>query len=754
MTNVDCNGVQNGPALVDDCGVCQLAYIYNFVTHVPTFISDTSGLVLGPTEALILPNNPTNPLWNASCQGCTDPLALNYDSSATIDDGSCTYAPVPVQAPLFFSEYAEGSSNNKYFEIFNPTSDTIFLSNYAYPSVANAPTTAGQYEYWNDFDAGSYILPNDVYVVAHPSADPLILALADETHQYLSNGDDGYGLVYGNQSSYVVIDWLGDWNGDPGSGWSVAGVSNATKDHTLVRKCGVLTGNTSWTNSSGVDSVSSEWLVYPNETWMYLGTHDVTCQIAIYGCMDSLAINFDSTATVDDGSCIFPPVDCYGIVNGISIIDSCGVCQPAIIYNYVTHVATPLLADTSSVVLGPTEMIVLASSPMNTYWNSSCSGCTDPTALNYDSTATIDDGSCIAIVYGCTNPAAINYFPGANVDDGSCCLVAGCTDPTASNYDPNACIDDGSCIIGTTCSGSPITNLGVTNIIHNRATFTFDDMNSSTCRVDQLRIKYREVGTTAWSQKNMGSPTGYDPVTGICNSTSRTDKLVLGLSANTTYEWQMRVWYCSTGATAWVNGPNFTTLADCPNVGNLAVTTPTNTKATFTWDNSNGAYSFVRLQARVDTTGSSFFNIGGVGVLYGTYTKDKNGLVPGTTYRAKSRTWCDPNGGAYKAPSWTSFIYFTMPGSVRLDGGTSIESLDVYPNPSRDIFNVSFTSKEAQDLEVRVINVVGEVVYTEGLENFTGEYAKEIDLVKYTKGIYFLEITTDNGVINKKLILQ
>ena len=116
-------------------------------------------------------------------------------------------------------------------------------------------------------------------------------------------------------------------------------------------------------------------------------------------------------------------------------------------------------------------------------------GCTDPTALNYDSTATIDDGSCIAIVYGCTDPAAINYFPGANLDDGSCCYVAGCTDPTAANYDPAACIDDGSCTYSTTCSGSPITNLGVTNIIHDRATFTFDDMNSSTCRVDQLRIK-------------------------------------------------------------------------------------------------------------------------------------------------------------------------------------------------------------------------------------------------------------------------
>ena len=51
--------------------------------------------------------------------------------------------------------------------------------------------------------------------------------------------------------------------------------------------------------------LSSEWLVYPNETWTYLGTHNPTCQTAIYGCTDSLAINFDSTATVDDGSCIF-----------------------------------------------------------------------------------------------------------------------------------------------------------------------------------------------------------------------------------------------------------------------------------------------------------------------------------------------------------------------------------------------------------------------------------------------------------------
>ena len=44
---------------------------------------------------------------------------------------------------FFFSEYAEGSSINKYLEIFNPTGETVDLSNYAYPSVSNAATTPG-----------------------------------------------------------------------------------------------------------------------------------------------------------------------------------------------------------------------------------------------------------------------------------------------------------------------------------------------------------------------------------------------------------------------------------------------------------------------------------------------------------------------------------------------------------------------------------------------------------------------------------
>ena len=39
-------------------------------------------------------------------------------------------------------------------------------------------------------------------------------------------------------------------------------------------------------------------------------------------------------------------------------------------------------------------------------------------------------------------------------------------------------------------------------------------------------------------------------------------------------------------------------------------------------------------------------------------------------------------------------------------------------------------------------------------QQFIGQYTKQIDLSKHAKGIYFLEIETDKGVINKKLILQ
>ena len=57
-------------------------------------------------------------------------------------------------------------------------------------------------------------------------------------------------------------------------------------------------------------------------------------------------------------------------------------------------------------------------------------GCTDPDYTEYDPDANLDDGSCsTSVVLGCTNPDAVNYDPSANTDDGSCCAS-----PTMDGY--------------------------------------------------------------------------------------------------------------------------------------------------------------------------------------------------------------------------------------------------------------------------------------------------------------------------------
>ena len=63
---------------------------------------------------------------------------------------------------------------------------------------------------------------------------------------------------------------------DPGDGWDVAGVTNGTKDHTLVRKSTVISGNTNWSASADTTADNSEWIVLDQNTWDYVGSHPHT----------------------------------------------------------------------------------------------------------------------------------------------------------------------------------------------------------------------------------------------------------------------------------------------------------------------------------------------------------------------------------------------------------------------------------------------------------------------------------------------
>ena len=98
---LDCMGIENGLAISDNCGTCHQSYVYDYVSHMPTYIDDTTGLVLGATEMLILAGSAddiaSNPNWNGgplaaidSCGDCHSSYIYDYviHSTTPINDTS------------------------------------------------------------------------------------------------------------------------------------------------------------------------------------------------------------------------------------------------------------------------------------------------------------------------------------------------------------------------------------------------------------------------------------------------------------------------------------------------------------------------------------------------------------------------------------------------------------------------------------------------------------------------------------------
>ncbi|MBT4413904.1 MAG: T9SS type A sorting domain-containing protein [Polaribacter sp.] len=176
---------------------------------------------------------------------------------------------------LFISMYAEGSSNNKFIEIFNGTGSDVDLSDY----MIKGSNNGGDWKATRDLALTGTIVNGDVYVISTDQADAIILAAADLSLAYESaihyNGDDAIALLKKNSGgTFDVLDIIGVPTVDPGSGWDVAGTTNATANHTLTRKNTISGPNTDWANSAGTDEASSEWIVTDsNSGWDSLGSY-------------------------------------------------------------------------------------------------------------------------------------------------------------------------------------------------------------------------------------------------------------------------------------------------------------------------------------------------------------------------------------------------------------------------------------------------------------------------------------------------
>lgn len=177
-----------------------------------------------------------------------------------------TFGTTQLTADLLFSEYVEGSSSNKYIEIYNGTGGSVNLSDYQLRLFANgdpisSPTTTVTL---------SGTLANGATIVYKNGSASVYGGAATTNGAINFNGDDAIGLYKISTASFVDI--FGTIGQDPGSAWTATGFS--TVDKTLVRKPTVFSGIT--TNpGNGFPALATEWIQSNIDVVSNLGSHTI-----------------------------------------------------------------------------------------------------------------------------------------------------------------------------------------------------------------------------------------------------------------------------------------------------------------------------------------------------------------------------------------------------------------------------------------------------------------------------------------------
>jgi len=149
------------------------------------------------------------------------------------------------------------------------------------------------------------------------------------------------------------------------------------------------------------------------------------CIVAVEGCMDSMAVNYDPLATINSYTWCVPAVP------GCMVPNEAYATQSGPLAYSSTQAVSNIFGAT---VDRPTTSFSAATTVHN---QGACiagrHGCTEPGAINYDSLATIN-GTCYFSNFGCLNPLAINYGCQDKTSDTPCTL-----DPPVTRHFPFLC---------------------------------------------------------------------------------------------------------------------------------------------------------------------------------------------------------------------------------------------------------------------------------------------------------------------------
>ena len=359
---------------------------------------------------------------NLHIYGCTDPLAFNYNSSATINDvePDCGYI-------LQIRDAGGDGWGNSYLGVYqngiNHGTFTMGPGNYSQSFPLTLDSDAPVHVYYFEV-GGPQQPPQEVQFQTWHNSFTLMLSTPDSTilieegtNPFANNGQ---GALQSFQSPF----------------WTTYSATPYCGDFCIETVYGCMDQlSFNYNDSANVDDGSCIPFVFGCTNTLAFNydvnanTDDGSCVPISYGCLDTTADNYNALANTDDGSCYY--IGCTDIV-------ACNYDPTATVNNGCQY--PPQYYDCNNVCVLDTDGDGICD-------ELEIPGCTNPIALNYDVTATDDDGSCTLPIYGCTDPLAFNYNSSANTDNGSCVpVVNGCTDPLAFNYNPLANTDNGSCI--------------------------------------------------------------------------------------------------------------------------------------------------------------------------------------------------------------------------------------------------------------------------------------------------------------------
>ena len=300
-----------------------LAQINNAVSANGQLAHDMLTLELnnnGGANYIYSPCTTSNPV--AVCQNTT--VNLNNAGNATInptqiDGGSfdnCGVPPALSASPttltcsglsgtfptdLFFSEYVEGTSDNKYLEIYNGTGAAVDLSNYQVRLYTNGNTSP-----FRTNTLSGILSPGAVIVLANSNAFIYGGPVTDAT-AIIFNGNDAIELY--NIGLGTTADLIGRIGEDPGTQWTGGG--NSTLDQTLRRKT-TVTGGVTTNPASGFPTLATEWENLGTNVISDLGSHGIGVTVTLTATGTG-GVQTSCLAVVTVIDAIAPASDCQDI---------------------------------------------------------------------------------------------------------------------------------------------------------------------------------------------------------------------------------------------------------------------------------------------------------------------------------------------------------------------------------------------------------------------------------------------------------